>query len=124
MTLTQGNGRKGLTHQQMLTVANQLSSEFDIRSLGLALGVAGNKIDAILNNTKGDIREAAYQTLKEWRKRVPDAPTALKNLLHALAHPSVDLKQTANDIMKAPPPVLGKEKYFLSKYYHAIILTA
>ena len=61
-------GRNGLTHQQMLTVMIQLNSEFDIQSLGLELDVDANMMDAILNNRKGDIREAAYETLKKWRK--------------------------------------------------------
>ena len=114
LTLTQDNGRNGLTRQQMLTVANQLNTEMDIRSLGLELGLDGDKIDAKLNNRIRDIREIAYDILADWRKRVPDAHTALRILLDALTHPKVNLKQAASDISKSPPPISGKEKYLLS----------
>ena len=71
LTLTQDNGRNGLTRQQMLTVANQLNTEMDIRSLGLELSLDGDKIDAKLNNRIRDIREITYDILADWRKRVP-----------------------------------------------------
>ena len=95
---------------QMLSVAYQLTSESDIRRLGLKLGVDGPGIDAILYNRKGDIREAAYEVLNEWRKGVPDAVTAFINLWDALTDPSVNFQAAAHNALKSSPPVLGKKE--------------
>ena len=56
-------------------------------------------MDAIFCNNKGDIEEAAYEMLKEWRKGQPDPKTASITLRDALTHPDVNLHQVAQEAL-------------------------
>ena len=86
---------KELTHRQLYDVACKLTRKYDIRRLGLQLGVKVNRMDTIFCNKNDDITEAAYEMLKEWRNGQADPKKALITLRDALTHPDVNLQQVA-----------------------------
>ena len=98
--VTQGLNGKKLTHEHLYRVARRLTSKSDIRRLGLKLGIADHRIDAIFHNKRDDITEAAYEILKEWRKSQEDAKVAFITLIKALTHPDVNLHQVAQEGLK------------------------
>ena len=98
--VTQGQCSIELTHTDLYFVACRLTSKADIRRLGLKLGVKDHTIDTIFCNQKGDITEAAYETLKEWRKGQEDAKVARITLRNALTHPDIKLHQVAQEGLK------------------------
>ena len=98
--LTKGRDyRTKLTHQQLYSVACSLTTKSDIRRLGLKLGVKVNRMDTIFCNNNGDITEAAYEILKEWRSGQPDPKMAFTTLRDALTHPDVNLHQVAQEAL-------------------------
>ena len=60
-------------------------------------------MDTIFCNKNGDITEAAYEILKEWRKGQPDAVTAFITLRDAFTHPDVNLRQVVQEGLEAAP---------------------
>ena len=100
--LTKGrvDSRK-LTNENLFYVGRSLTSKSDIRRLGLKLGVKANRIDTIFCNTNGNIEEAAYEMLKEWRSGQPDPVTARTTLKDALTHPDVNLHQVAQEALNS-----------------------
>ena len=92
------SSRKELSDIQSLQVAFRLSKELVIRNLGLHLGIESYKLDAIFENKKYDITEAAHEVLHEWRKRQPNNTEAYQNLLHTLTHPDVNLFHIAQEV--------------------------
>ena len=107
--LTKGRDhRRKLTHLHLDAVACRLTGKSDIRRLGSKLNVKDHKIDSIFCNKNGDITEAAYEILKEWRKGQPDPVTAYITLRDALTHPDVNLHQVAQEALK-DLPFVGKQ---------------
>ena len=90
-----------LTHENLFYVGRSLTSKSDIRRLGLKLGVKANRIDTIFCNTNGNIEEAAYEMLKEWRSGQPDSATAFITLRNVLTHPAVNLHQVAQEALNS-----------------------
>ena len=84
-----------LTHRDLYEVACRLTRIYDIQRLALKLGVQAHRMASILVNNNGDITEAAYEMLKEWRSSQQDAVEALSKLWDALTHPDVNLQQVA-----------------------------
>ena len=87
-----------LTDIQSLNVAFRLSEKLVIRNLELHLGIESFKLDAIFQNNKYDITEAAHEVLQEWRKRQTSDIEADTNLLALLKHPDVNLLQIVQDV--------------------------
>ena len=82
-------------------IARRLTRKSDIRRVGLKLGVADYRIDAIFHDKRDDITEAAYETLKEWRKGQKDNRTTFITLGNVLTHPDVNLGQVAWEVLMA-----------------------
>ena len=91
--------RKELTHKRLYSVARRLTKKSHIRKLGWKLGVKDHNIDSIFCNNKGDITEAAYEILKEWRSGQPNPATAYITLRDALTHPYINLRQVAQEAL-------------------------
>ena len=81
-----------------LKVALRLSKKLDIRILGLHLGIESHTLDNIFQNNKDDITEAAYEMLKEWRKRQPSETEGYQSLLAALKHHDVNRLDIVQDV--------------------------
>ena len=100
-------GRKELNDIEALKIAFRLSEKYVIRNLGLHLGIEGFKLDAILENNKYDITEAAHKVLQECRKTQINNAEAYQNILEVLKHPDVNLLQIVRDVF--PDSETGKK---------------
>ena len=96
--LAEPSGGKELTDIRSLEVAFRLSKKLDIRNLGLHLGIESYKLDAIFQDNKANINEAAHEVLQEWRKRQRSDTEAYKSLLAVLKHPNVNLLHIVRDV--------------------------
>ena len=76
--------RKDLTDGMLLGCALRFRNEFDVKLLGLSLMLGDYNVGAILFNNKHDIRNAAHEVLKEWRKDIDDSAEAYDTLKNAL----------------------------------------
>ena len=68
----------------MLDVAKLLTDVFQIRVLGVKLGLKSTQVDSILENNKYDINEAAYKVLQKWLQGESERGIAYANLIQAL----------------------------------------
>ena len=80
-----GGKNDGLTDQKLLSLCGCFNSSDQLRrfaSCGLEIKL--NKVDDSLEKHKGDLHEATYDVLKEWRLSQPDPVTAKVNITKAL----------------------------------------
>ena len=82
----------------MLEVRDRVTDKNILIDLGNKLGLKEHEIDAILQNYKDDIRNAAYKVLQKWRNNEPDAVKAVNHLAKALS--DAGLKKVAHEVLK------------------------
>ena len=98
-----------LTDTHLWELAQRITSEQELRDLGLkVLHLPGDKVDLVLHNKK-DIELAAHEALKTWRKRWETPQEAYQNLYKGLWNLewrwlAVELKNWVEDLTSPEPP--------------------
>ena len=90
-----------LTDQHILDISRWLPDDYELRNLGLKLGVPGHDIDAELKKNKDDIRKAAHEILMLWRRGQGCPMQAYDTLCKALV--KVNLGQHAMEVLGYKP---------------------
>ena len=79
------SGTNELTSQMLWKLSGYITSESDIRHLGLiGLKLPGHVIDTTINNNRSEINMAAYKVLHQWEKSQSDLKEAYATLCAAL----------------------------------------
>ena len=87
-----------MTDTDTVNFAHRVTNKLTLIQLGLRLGLARHKLDAILYNNRHSIQEAAFKMILEWLNTQEDRSKAYNNLLTALKHPDVNLHHVAHDV--------------------------
>ena len=98
-----------LTDTHLWELAQRITSEQELRDLGLrVLHLPGYKVDSVLQN-KRDIELAAHEALKTWRKRWETPQEAYQNLYKGLCKLgwrwlAGELKNWVEELTSPEPP--------------------
>ena len=91
-----------LTNEHILELSRRLSDEYLIRKLGNRLGLQEHDIDAELEKSKDDKRNAALVVLKQWRRSQENQVGAHIKLCKALVE--MELGKYATEALEYRSP--------------------
>ena len=89
--------KRTLTDEDLLNLAQQLTNQMQISSVGLRLGLQQFTMDAAFTDHSSSIQEAAYRVLKTWRYSLTCPHQAYETLGSTLV--TCELSRIAKEVL-------------------------